>query len=73
MKTVKEVKAHLKIKSARIQAFMGSELGKEVIKMLEDEFFNGPLFDSDPHVTAYNLGRRDAVMYLKELQNWSET
>lgn len=73
MKTLNEVKTDLKIKSSRIKAFMNSELGNEVIKMLEDEFFNGPLFDPDPLITAHNLGRRDVVLYLRELQNWRET
>lgn len=49
---------------------MDSELGREIVELLEDEFYHGLLFDSDPYKTAYNVGRRDVVMYLKELQNW---
>jgi len=64
------LKAALKVKSARVKAFLNAELGKEIINLLENEFYHGALFDSDPLQTAYNLGRRDVVMYLKELQNW---
>lgn len=69
-KTLDKIKARLTKKSARINMFMNSELGKEIIDALEQEFYNGPLFDEDPCKTAYNLGRRDVVVYLKELQRW---
>jgi len=65
-----KIKTRLTIKSARVQAFMASEIGKEIIQMLEDEFYHGDLYDPCPHKTAYNLGRRDVVVFLRELQNW---
>ncbi|MFV2057715.1 MAG: hypothetical protein ACC707_14710 [Thiohalomonadales bacterium] len=68
--TLTNIKKRLKKKSARINMFMNSELGQEVIKALEDEFYHGALFEDDPCKTAFNLGRRDVVVYLKELQNW---
>ena len=37
--------------------------------LLEAEFYDAPLFSPDPHQTAYNLGRRDAVVYLKQLRD----
>lgn len=73
MSSLDKIKTRLKKKSARVQAFMDSELGREVVDLLEDEFYNGALFDDDPFKTAYNVGRRDVVMYLRELQNWRQT
>ncbi len=70
--TLKKVKARLQKKSAQVQAFMDSTLGRAVIEALEAEFYDGELFDDDPYKTAYNLGRRDVVIYLKQLQTWSE-
>ncbi len=70
--SLEKIKKRLVKKSARVSMFMRSELGKEVIKALEDEFYHGTLYDEDPQKTAYNLGRRDVVVYLKELQNWKE-
>ncbi len=70
MNTIEKVKERLVKKSARVAAFMNSELGKEVIDALEQEFYHGELFDNDPHRTSYNLGRRDVVVYLKQLQTW---
>lgn len=64
------VKKRLKDKASRIRMFMNSELGGEIIKALEDEFYHGNLYDKDVNQTAYNLGRRDVVVYLKQLQNW---
>lgn len=68
--TLKRVKERLAKKSARIQVFMNSDLGREIIDALEQEFYHGELFNADANVTAYNLGRRDVVVYLKQLQTW---
>lgn len=68
--TLDKVKARLQKKSARVQTFMDSELGRAVIDALDAEFYDGDLFDKDPYQTAYNLGRRDVVVYLKQLQSW---
>ncbi len=68
--TLARVKERLAKKSARVQTFMDSELGRAVIDALEAEFYHGELFTDDPHRTAYNLGRRDVVVYLKQLQTW---
>jgi hypothetical protein len=39
---------------------------------MEAEFFDGALFTQDPYQTAYNLGRRDAVVYLRQLRSVAE-
>jgi hypothetical protein len=39
------------------------------MELLEAEFFEGTLFSADPYQTAFNLGRRDAVLYLKQLRD----
>lgn len=41
--------------------------GEQALQMLEDAFNDDDLFNADPHRTAYNLGRRDVVMYIKQL------
>lgn len=69
--SLEKVKARLAKKSEHVQAFMNSELGKEIIGLLEDEFYHGELFDTDPLKTAFNLGRRDLVVFLKQLQKRS--
>ncbi len=67
---LEKVQARLAKKSASVQAFLRSDVGREVIRVLEDEFYNGELMADTPEKTAYNLGRRDVVMYLKQLQRW---
>jgi len=66
------VKKRLANKSARVQMFMSSELGREIIKVLEEEFCEGTLYALTDRDTAFNLGRRDVVMYLKQLQRWKK-
>ncbi len=63
-----KIKSRLAHKSELVHAFMNSEAGKALMEVLEDEFFNGDLFNPDPNTTAYNLGRRDVVMYLQQLK-----
>ncbi len=66
------IKSRLHHKAELVHAFMNSETGKALIEVLEDEFYDGELFDPDPCVTAYNLGRRDVVNYLKQLERLKE-
>jgi hypothetical protein len=71
-RTVEDIRRRIRHKSAALVEFMNSEIGKAVINALEEEFYEGDLFDPDPHKSAYNLGRRDVVVYLKQLQRQSE-
>lgn len=69
---IKKLRSRIRHKGAAIVAFMNSPIGKSVIEALEDEFYHGELLESDPYKTAYNLGRRDVVTYMKQLQRISE-
>lgn len=44
--------------------------GKKVMAELEAELNPDNIFDIDPHVTGYNLGKRDAFIYIKQLINY---
>lgn len=46
--------------------------GKKVLEALEEEFYHGELLGESPDKTAYNLGRRDVVMYIKQMLNYGE-
>jgi len=70
---VEDIRRRIRTKGAALVAFMDSPVGKNVIDALEELFYDGDtLFDPDPHVTAYNLGRRDVVSYLKQLKRLKE-
>jgi hypothetical protein len=66
--TVEDIRRNIRHKSAAIAEFMNNPIGKAVVAALEETFYDGELFDPDPHQTAYNLGRRDVVSYMKQLQ-----
>ena len=70
--TVDDIRRRIRTKSATLVEFMNSEIGKGVINALEEEFYDGPMFDPDPYTNAYMLGRRDVVVYLRELQTYPE-
>ena len=67
-KNLEEMQKRLHKKSELVKAFLVSEMGKEIMSMLEDEFYDCDMFDPDPHIAARNLGRRDVVYYLKQLE-----
>ena len=71
-KGLEQIKKNLARKSALISQFMESTAGQELIRVLEEEFYDGELVGKDPHQTYYNLGRRDVVSYLKQLAVWRE-
>jgi len=66
--TVEDIRRKIRVKGAALSNFMLSPVGKAAIEALEETFYDGDLFDPDPYVTAYNLGRRDVVAYMKQLQ-----
>ena len=70
--TVDDIRRRVRAKSATLVEFMNSEVGKGVIKALEEEFYDCEIFSPDPYTTAFNLGARDVVVYLKQLQAYPE-
>ena len=70
--TVDDIRRRIRFNGAHIVTFMNNPVGKQVIQALEDTFYDGDIFDPDPYQTAYNLGRRDVVAYMKQLQRIAE-
>ncbi len=70
--TVEQIRKRLSDKSGALNELLNNPVGKKLIKALEDEFYHGELFNADPYTTAYNCGRRDVVVYFKQLQNYYE-
>ena len=71
--TPDQIRDRIRVKGAKLVTFMNNPIGKAVVKALEEMFYDtDDLFDADPYVTAYNLGRRDVVAYMKQLQRIAE-
>ncbi len=60
----------VKAKAASVARFMNSPVGRQVIRMLEQEFPGGK--GKDPYDTYYRLGSREPLEYLKQLQRIDE-
>ena len=68
MKTVDDVKLELARKIDLFKIVFNSEDGKKVLGALENEFDRDNLLvPGDPHSTHYNLGRRDVVVYIRQM------
>ena len=56
----------LKVKADLFRALFTTPNGKKVLQELNDELNRDDIFvNGDAHKTAYNLGRRDAFIYIK--------
>ena len=55
-------------KSADFHSLFTSPVGEKVLQYLEDEFDKDEIFRAGvPDATAYNLGRRDVVVYIRQM------
>lgn len=59
-------------KAAAVQQVLTTPAGQVLMEALEEQFYNGAIFAEDPLKTAFNLGARDVVMYLRELREFKE-
>jgi hypothetical protein len=57
-------------KAVLVRSVLSSDAGKEMMVLLEEAFYHGGLMAETPEKTAYNLGRRDVVMYLRQLRDF---
>lgn len=48
---------------------LANEDGKVLLSMLEEMFYRGNLHEPDPHMTYFNCGRRDVVVFLLGLRD----
>jgi len=62
----------IRVKAGVVADLMNSEVGKLFIKALEETFYDGPMIGTDPYQTYFNLGQRDVVDYLKQMQRINE-
>lgn len=56
--------------SAPIQRIFAGADGHEALEVLERAFDGDNIFNDDPYRTAYNLGARDVVTYIKQLNKY---
>ena len=60
-------------KSKDFHALFTSPVGVKVLKYLEDEFDQDEIFQAGvPDGTAYNLGRRDVIVYIRQMMRVTE-
>lgn len=67
---LEKLQARLGQKAAGVSRVLTSPDGAVLMKALEDEFFNGPLLGETPERTAFNVGAREVVTYLRALINF---
>lgn len=62
------MRASLTRKISMFKKVFATADGEKLLQFLEDEFDKDNIFvDGDPHKTSYNLGRRDVVIYIKQM------
>lgn len=69
----REAKEKLARKASIFKQVFNTPDGKEVLSALEKEFNADNIFEKGlPDATAYNLGRRDVVVYIKQLLEYGK-
>jgi hypothetical protein len=59
---------NVKRKSKNFHILFTSPVGAKVLEYLEDEFDQEEIFQAGvPDGTAYNLGRRDVIVYIRQM------
>ena len=61
-----------KKKARNFHKLFTSPIGEKVLRDLEQELNPDTLIASTPHETSYNVGRRDAFIYIQQLIRYSE-
>lgn len=65
-------KQKLRDKAARFHRLFSTHDGEQVLQDLIDEFDADDLFDENPHKMGWKVGRRDAVVYIKQLMRYED-
>ena len=66
---IEEMKVRIRKKAAAFHELLNNPLGKELVAILEEEFYDKEDLRGDTvEETYYNLGARDVVAYLRTLQ-----
>lgn len=48
---------------------LANEDGKLLLSVLEDLYYDGTIVGADPHMTYFNCGQREVVIFLRGLRN----
>lgn len=65
---VERAHENIRKKSREFHTLFTSPVGVKVLKYLEDEFDSLEIFQAGvPDGTAYNLGRRDVIEYIRQM------
>jgi hypothetical protein len=59
----------LKRKAGIVTKVLGTDDGKQLLQVMHDEFDMSDLRGDTVEETYYNLGRRDAIVYLEQLRD----
>jgi hypothetical protein len=62
----------LREKAARFYRLFSTHDGEQVLQDLVEEFDADDLFHENPHKMGYNVGRRDVVIYIKQLMRYED-
>lgn len=72
MPHVDKVKLELSRKAHTFRTVFNTDAGQKIMGWLEQEAEPDHLFDENPHKTAYNCGKRDLLIYIKQLLRYED-
>lgn len=70
---VAKIREKLRLKAQVVRRVFSSMDGKRVLQILREELDGPNIVDPlSPHMTHYNLGKRDAMVYIQQLIDHKE-
>ena len=72
MQKKEQLEKQLNNKARHFLITFTSPSGEKVLEDLENELNPDVLMASTPHETSYNVGRRDAFTYIKQMMRYAE-
>jgi len=69
---VEAAKSAARKKARKFEELFNTPLGKQVLDAMSNEFDIGEMRGKSVEDTYFNLGRRDAVVYIKQMITYSE-
>lgn len=72
MSNLAKMKSELSRKAHTFRMVFNSDEGKQVMAALEAEAEPEQLFHENPHKTAYNCGKRDLLIFIKQILRYED-
>jgi DNA-directed RNA polymerase alpha subunit len=70
--SLEKAKQELSRKAHMFRQVFNTDEGKKVLAVMEQEAEPDQMFSDNPHRTSYNCGKRDMLVYIKQMLRYED-